>query len=194
MNHKSNWRTASWFTHISITLGAHLILNKQIQRKQIENEEREKSVEFLNNANTYWRFLIGSYHRDSFEVFSDSVYNLSFEVPYGNTNPRFGTSTGWRTARLQFSTYEEALRNSVGKRNPRITGAIENRRQQLKFYPSDGVVLARSQRAFPGITQQNVDIMEHNNHFQERNSSETERVLKALYRGDRYDAYFKLIR
>ncbi len=63
----------------------------------------------------------------------------------------------------------------------------------LKFYPSDGVVLARSQIAFPGIEEGNIDYMPHNNHFQERNSSETERVLKWLYDGRQYDAYFKLI-
>ena len=197
MRKLSNVRTASWFGPLAgkivIVLGAHLVLNRMIQNMEKENEQRAKSVEFLDNANTYWRYLIGSYHRDSFEVFYDSIYNLSFEVPYGNTNPRYGTSTGWRTARLQFSTYEAALRNSVGKRNPRITGAMEYRRQRLKFYPSDGVVLAQSQMAFPGIDpRRNIDYMEHNNHFQERNSSETERVLKLLFNGGQYDEYFIL--
>jgi hypothetical protein len=66
------------------------------------------------------------------------------------------------------------------------------------FFPSDpcpvqneSVVLAKSQKAFPGVKENETDRMEHNNHFEMRNSSETERVLKKLYLGD-YNDFFKL--
>jgi hypothetical protein len=57
---------------------------------------------------------------------------------------------------------------------------------------NDGVVLVKSQKAFPGVKESDTDIMRHNNHFQVRNSSETERVLEHLYNGDKYDDFFKL--
>ena len=60
------------------------------------------------------------------------------------------------------------------------------------FYPNDGVVLVKSQKAFPGVGGR-IDKMEKNNHFQERNSKETLRVLRKLYRGGvegYYDPFF----
>ena len=59
------------------------------------------------------------------------------------------------------------------------------------FFPSDGVVLERSQRAYPGVGNRQ-DKMEGDNHFQERNSPEAERVMKRLFLGgvDGYDSYF----
>jgi len=57
------------------------------------------------------------------------------------------------------------------------------------FYPSDGVVLIKSQKAFPGVKEINTWKMKGNNHFQERNSPQTEEALKKLYAGG-YDDYF----
>lgn len=50
----------------------------------------------------------------------------------------------------------------------------------------------QSQKAFPGVKESDTDFMPHNNHFQVRNSEETERVLKDLFDGVNYDQYFKL--
>ena len=60
------------------------------------------------------------------------------------------------------------------------------------FYPNDGVVLVKSQKAFPGVGGR-IDKMEKNNHFQERNSPQTEEVLEKLYKG-KYDGYFTTLR
>jgi hypothetical protein len=60
------------------------------------------------------------------------------------------------------------------------------------FFPSDGVVLVKSQKAFPGVKESDTDKMEGNNHFQVRNSSETRRVLENLYEEKLYDQFFRL--
>jgi hypothetical protein len=71
-----------------------------------------------------------------------------------------------------------------------------------QFFPSDGVALCKSQVAFPGAPYDNKPIsnekpgesiyeMFGNNHFQERNSTETLRVMKNLYNGF-YDPFFQV--
>ncbi len=60
------------------------------------------------------------------------------------------------------------------------------------FFPSDGVVLEKSQKAYPGVKIDDTDFMPHNNHMQVRNSSETKRVLEDLYDGKGYDRFFML--
>jgi hypothetical protein len=51
--------------------------------------------------------------------------------------------------------------------------------QDSKFFPSDGVVLVKSQLAFPGVGNR-IDKMEGDNHFQMRNFEETRRVMENL--------------
>jgi len=60
------------------------------------------------------------------------------------------------------------------------------------FFPSDGVVLEKSQKAYPGVKISDTYHMKHNNHMQVRNSSETEQCLRRLYDGGWYDGFFKL--
>jgi len=60
------------------------------------------------------------------------------------------------------------------------------------FFPSDGVVLEKSQKAYPGVKIDDTYHMKHNNHMQVRNSSETKRALEDLYDGVLYDTFFKL--
>ena len=61
--------------------------------------------------------------------------------------------------------------------------------KKQSFYPNDGVVLVKSQKAFPGVKETNTWLMKGNNHFQERNSPQTEEALEKLYEGG-YDDYF----
>jgi len=177
INHKRSWRNAT------LWLAAPFV-NGQIVAKRLENEKREKSVEFLNNANTQWRYLIGSYHRDSFETTVKSTYFVTYLF---SASPGFN---GRLTKSHNFSNQADAQAYAA-----KVFGQVHHIKtvtKVLKFYPSDGVVLAHSQKAFPGIKDSDVDIMPHNNHFQERNSLETRRVLNNLYKGRHYDKYFQL--
>ncbi len=190
----SNVRRASWVGPLAgkivVALGTHLILNKQIQNIEKENEQRAKSVEFLNNANTQWRYLIGSYHRDSFETVIDTYHRVTYQITASPGNPWFPGHQFTIEQDFDDLAYAQAFALLVnGQVTPRT-----RIRKVIKFYPSDGVVLARSQQAFPGIEERNIDYMPHNNHFQERNSSETKKVLIRLYEGRKYDSYFKIIR
>jgi hypothetical protein len=161
---------------------------KQIATKTAEINNRKKAVEFLDNANTYWRYIIGSYHKDSFTIDSVTHYELSWEEKYGWLGR-------WYSKSRVFDTYGEAkshynnLRVYSKKRMVIVTKTKAVRVNE--FYPSDGVVLAKSQKAFPGITERLTDLMVDNNHMQERNSTETKRVLESLYDGW-YDDFFKI--
>ena len=184
INHKRSWRSASWLGGPLIAGLAHWKLNNEILNKMAENDHRKARITFLNNANTQWRYLIGSYHRDSFDMVAETYYEVRHVCYDGNGYSLCTTGFGTRAEAEDF-----AARIFGGGQ---ITERVQFKKV-LRFYPSDGVVLARSQQAFPGIEEGNIDYMPHNNHFQERNSSETERVLKALFDGDLYDTYFKLI-
>lgn len=180
INHKRSWRNATLWA------GAPF-LNGQIVRKRVQNEKRQKSIDFLNNANTEWRYLIGSYHRDSFEIITQTSYDVKLVLNFPTVN---GRAQNPITLHFEFNTLSDAQAFAQ-----KVDGTVSTKVQTqkvLKFYPSDGVVLAHSQKAYPGIKEADIDFMLHNNHFQERNSSETRRVMRALYEGVKYDKYFQL--
>lgn len=166
----------------------------QNNAKNNENYHRQKSADFLNNANTQWRYLIGSYHRDSVTYDSSNYMQVSWEEK--RSTGGYGTPQ-WTSSWQRFATYDAAISfRSLLYANPykdikdfTITMNYEDTKHQT-FYPSDGVVLVKSQKAFPGVGNR-TDKMPENNHFQERNSTETERVMKKLYRGD-YDLFFQV--
>lgn len=165
--------------------------DQALSRLKKENKERKKAVLFLENASDEWRYLIGSYHKDSFEF--DTIYHYSVTWEQRGYN-----STTWYTqSRHRFSSHQEALDyyntlhlNPSQKRAPVVSmnpsGAL---RKTLKFFPSDGVVLTKSQKAFPGVDSKNIDKMPGDNHFQERNSPNTLVLFEALYNGD-FDPFF----
>lgn len=164
---------------------AILGISKDIATLEANTRHREKSVTFLNNANTEWRYLIGSYHRDSFTYVKETYLELKWEEKYG-------IGGKWYSQTRYFDTYQEALDHysnvkSYKKRNRIITGLTRVVKKQTLF-PSDGVVLQKSQVAYPGVGNR-TDKMPRNNHFQERNSEETERVMRKLYKGG-YDDFF----
>ncbi len=158
-----------------------------ILRLLTENNYRNEAIAFLNNANTEWRYLIGSHHRDSFVLDTVEKYIVSWSEKYA-----YG---GWIPMNRAFTTYSQAslYSNSIQSNfNRTVTSpVIDSTSTEIKIltiFPSDGVVLAKSQLAYPGVGNR-TDLMEHDNHFQERNSPETERVLLKLFKGD-YDTFF----
>ncbi len=50
----------------------------------------------------------------------------------------------------------------------------------LKFFPTDGVVFVKFQKASPGVNHKNIDKMPGDNHFQMRNSPETKTVIETI--------------
>lgn len=163
------------------------ILNSEIVALKVENERRNDALVFLNNANTEWRYLIGSYHRDSLEPIVEAYFVVNYQV---NIALRHSVYQMQINKSKTFDRLEDA-EDFAEEVNGQVTQKFRVRLVQ-KFYPSDGVVLARSQRAYPGVKEDDVDIMPGDNHFQERNSKQTERVLKTLYEGTQYDKYFKI--
>lgn len=168
-----------------ITLAFHLRA-KNFEAKAKTNDKiiknRMVSVDFLNNANTQWRYLIGSYHIDSFDFKVTKEYKILIDNK--------------QVIKTEDSTFAHKLYDLLLQDpdfNFRSILTITHTPSRVRsFFPSDGVVLAKSQVAFPGVKESDTDIMEKNNHFQVRNSSETKRVLESLYRGDEYDNFFKL--
>lgn len=163
------------------------IWKNQNNELQKNIDHRERAVNFLNNANNQWRYLIGSYHRDSFDIKQRLIYVLKWEE-------KAKRGHGWVSKEARFDNLNSChnhmnnLPNVVHQvRNTNITSFTSNQKV-MRFFPSDGVVLAKSAIAFPGVGNR-IDKMERDNHFQMRNSGETERVLKALYKGD-YDTFF----
>lgn len=175
-------------TNIRATAGISAIWNnKRIKNIEKNIQLRNERIDFLNSANTYWRFLIGSYHRDSAIMTLVPVFTVTYQIQFYSFIDKAYFST-WHTLNFNdLATAEYYARVFNGT----MTSKYELKKSYV-FYPSDGVVLARSQVAFPGIKAQNIDYMPHNNHFQERNSRETERVMKNLYTGFFYDDYFIL--
>jgi hypothetical protein len=156
---------------------------KEIKEKKM----RQDKVDFLNNANTQWRYLIGSYHRDSFDVITVTKYIVSY----------IHAGFPGNIIKHEFSNENDAYNFSQDLLNSNqywnvTTNTTTHTSTSRSFYPSDGVVLVKSQKAFPGVKESDTDIMRHNNHFQVRNSSETERVLLNLYTKENYDQFFRL--
>jgi hypothetical protein len=175
-----------WLTKKQSAIGIFMNNSKYLELVD-EKKHREEAITFLNNANTHWRYLIGSLHRDSFNIVTKEKFILKWDEKYG----RFGR---WYHQERSFYDLNKAVTysNEVDKRvykvrKKRIVTVQETRKVQ-KLFPSDGVVLKKSQLAFPGVGKR-TDKMEGDNHFQERNSPETYRVMKKLYLGD-YDSYF----
>lgn len=174
---------------LSSVANVNLVKNK-INYLNTENKHRQQNVDFLNNANTQWRYLIGSYHRDSFSTQTRTRYQVQWEEKYGflskwYNQTRVFSSTAEREAYITNVTNQvHSVRNI---QNTTLTDTIKVK----SFYPSDGLIPVKNQIAWPGTKQDHMDKMEHNHHFQERNSSETKRVLEKLYQGD-YDEFFQI--
>jgi hypothetical protein len=176
-------------------LGLHNILpvfqklrSAQLSSIKAEILHRQKAINFLNHANTEWRYIIGSHHPDSFDYVKRTFYEVTAKLKRGGHTIDVSTQ--------QFSSLSQAeqfAKNIKQYANYQTTiSKLSKIQKTLSFYPSDGVVLAKSQIAFPGIDPNNIDIMEGDNHFQERNSPNTKRRLETLYDGTKYDNYFKL--
>jgi hypothetical protein len=158
----------------------HYISHNNVKKLELINQSRQETVDFLNNANTEWRYLIGSYHRDSFDVITDNFYEVHYLI-----------------TKITFSNLQNANAFMAHLANEGINSTLQVKVKTIptrSFFPSDGVVLVKSQKAFPGVKDSDTDIMEGNNHFQVRNSSETRRVLLRLYEEERYDQFFRLTR
>ncbi|PCJ65917.1 MAG: hypothetical protein COA58_07500 [Bacteroidetes bacterium] len=177
--------------YMKIPILKKLLSTKKYNELVDEKNHRERAITFLNNANTQWRYLIGSYHRDSFETKTINKYIVKWDEKYG------WFLSKWYHQERSFYNYDDAVSYSktihgqVYQIKNQEIATVQETREVQQFFPSDGVVLVRSQRAFPGVGGR-VDKMEHNNHFQERNSPETEILLLKLYNG-KYDSYFKTI-
>jgi hypothetical protein len=162
-------------------------VGKKRDEKEDELKHRKNAVAFLNNANTQWRYIIGAYHKDSVETKIVDKYTVEWEEKYGWLGK-------WYPRKSVFYSYENArshynmIPHSVYKWKNGSINTTQETKQIQKLFPNDGVVLVRSQRAFPGVGKRQ-DKMEGDNHFQERNSPETKRVMKELYIGG-YDKYF----
>tara|TARA_B110000902_G_scaffold182036_1_gene206189 strand:+ start:1010 stop:2596 length:1587 start_codon:yes stop_codon:yes gene_type:complete len=170
-----------------------LVLNNDIDGAELEKGHREKAILFLDNANTRWRYIIGSYHRDSFSTVTEIKHKVTWQEKYG----RWGK--WYSQERTNFDNWWEAQAhynnvNVYRKRNMQLSTYTETKIIR-KFYPSDGVALCKSQIAFPGALYDHKPIsnekagdsiyeMFGNNHFQERNSTQTEIKLKELYEGE----------
>jgi hypothetical protein len=164
------------------------VLVKQNRELTKQNDDRNAAIQFLNNANTSWRYLIGSYHRDSFHIETRTIWVLTWEE-------KAKRGHGWVSKEARFDNINSChnhmnnLTNHVFRvRNTNIT-TFNSNKKVMKFFPSDGVVLVKSQVAFPGVGNR-TDAMPGDNHFQMRNSGETKRVMEKLYDGD-YDDFFE---
>jgi pimeloyl-ACP methyl ester carboxylesterase len=170
---------------IACVLGIFYNLYK-IDCLHTENDNRKTyGLDFLNNANTQWRFLIGSY---AFETELNTCYKVTGVRP----NPKKGLNYGVITDVFYFNTIEDAqdFSNQYSNQAGWLASVekITSSRKVKKFYPSDGVVTMKSQLAFPGVGNR-TDMMRGNSHFQERNSPETRRMMQNLYKGE-YDFFF----
>lgn len=167
-------------------------LNAEIRAYQLENKHRENAILFLNNANTQWRYLIGSYHRDSFDLTTRTKYKVTWEEKYGIFGKWFPQERKgfdyWWDAQAHYNNVD------VYKKRKMQLSTYTTTKKIMHFYPSDGVALCKSQVAFPGAPYDHKPIsnkkkgesiyeMFGNNHFQERNSPQTKQKLEELYRG-----------
>lgn len=174
----------SWFNRL---IRLRFNTSSQIKDKEKEIEVREQRVDFLNNANTYWRYLIGSYHPDSVEWIESTQYLVRANTSHSRRNEVLLIRTSNESVAQE--VYQNALNS--GDFNSVILTTKEIANKRLMFFPSDGVVLAKSQMAFPGVEEHNISIMPGSNHFQMRNDANTERALHLLYDGS-FGALFRI--
>jgi hypothetical protein len=172
-----------------------------LSRLKTENRHRQDAIDFLNNANTEWRYLIGSYHRDSFTYDSIAKYVLTWQEKHYFLGKWYNQSrTFWSLADVLAE--QKAIPGRVYKSRNVYFQESYLRFKARKFYPSDGVILCKSQVAFPGAPYDHKPIsnekagdsiyeMFGNNHFQERNSPQAKEKLELLYSGF-FDTYFKV--
>lgn len=160
---------------------------QKLKRYTIENEKRHEAIEFLNNANTEWRYLIGSYHRDSITTDTIKEYLIKWEEKYGLMSKWYSQKRVFYEELQAFTYFNQIDKNVYKVKNKTISTNIKIVKQQT-FFPSDGIVLVKSQIAFPGVKDR-IDEMKENNHLQMRNSPETKRVMENLFIGF-YDKYF----
>lgn len=153
-------------------------------------DSRQSTIDFLNNASTSWRYLIGSYHRDSMETKTVTKYIVKWDEKYAWLSK-------WFHQERSFYSYSEAASYSATRhgqvyqiKNNHIA-TVQEYRQVQKLFPSDGLILVRSQIAFPGVGKR-IALMEHDNHFQLRNSPEAKDRFEELYNGD-HDLFFKTV-
>jgi hypothetical protein len=175
-----------------LSAGALATLTVQNNAKNNENYHRQKSADFLNNANTQWRYLIGSYHVDSVTTITETKHMVKWEEKY-KVGSKWSSKEKtnfpeWWDAQAHYNNV-----NVHRKRNMQLSTYTTTHTFQ-KFYPSDGVALCKSQMAFPGAPYDHKPIsnekpgeskyeMFGNNHFQERNSPQTKEKLFKLYDG-----------
>lgn len=178
-SNKRKLKKSSWLKPLD-----HL---KNSKRKK-EIKAREKALQFLYNANTEWRFLIGSYHRDSFETEITKKFIVTWQEKYGWLGKWYAQSRTFFDLQVA-NDFSNSIDHSVYKVKDKKITTQKFTVKRLKFFPSDGVILERSQRAFPGVGTR-TERMRENNHFQERNSPETQSCLESLLSGH-YDSYFK---
>ncbi len=163
--------------------------NKKIRVMEEVHTKRQTTVDFLNNANTQWRYLIGAYHKDSFTTKTNTTFTLTWQEKYGVLGKWYNQSRTFSTS-IEAHNYYSAVQ-VYRKRNDTYNANLITTTTRT-FFPSDGVVLEKSQKAYPGVKISDTDFMPHNNHMQVRNSSQTKRVLEFLYDGGKYDDFFKL--
>lgn len=163
--------------------------DQALARLKKENYERNKAKLFLENANDEWRYLIGSYNDSTFTYDTTSFWMVEWKEQQASNG--YNTNPLWTTNSQRFGTYGAAInyRNLVYA-NPyktikdfTITQEYEYTKHRV-FFPSDGVVLTKSQKAFPGVDISNVREMRGDSHFQERNSPNALTLFEALYNGD----------
>lgn len=142
-------------------------------------EAREKAqlynnaAHWLGTANTAWKRLIGA-RRDSFYL---DGYQCDCLIDLGGTNGYAFQST------IVSNPGDCGDPNAINCRiTPRILHLLVEER-------SDGVVTASSQQAYPGVFRKHR--MARTNHMQQRNSMETKRALKDLFKGS-FGTVFKL--
>lgn len=167
-------------------------------------DKRDSSISFFNNANTQWRFLIGSLHKDSFVSLQQKEYRVTWQEKV-TTKVKYlliFTKTKEETKSKEFTTKDSVLAanflNDLSAQigNRFITGYVFltiKIVKKRKLFLSDGIVLAKSQIAFTDVKLTDILLLKENNHMQMRNSSETKRVLEMLYEGrSALDPFFKI--
>lgn len=174
-----------WF-FLPATIATHIVLIIQNNRLDGENQERNKAVTFLDNANTEWRYLIGSYHIDSFDIVTETKHKVTWREKYSFLSRWYSQERDGFNEKSDAEAYFKNINVYKTDNMQLSTYTVTNK--TLKFFPSDGIILVKSQKAFPGVGDR-TDAMPGDNHFQMRNSPETERVMKLLYDGF-YDPFF----
>jgi pimeloyl-ACP methyl ester carboxylesterase len=156
-----------------------------IKKSRRSIEMRTEAVTFLNNANTQWKHLIGA-----IKMVPKPPTNYFLAVVRTNMvmAPVFSKKFDTRAEADKWVWDITKAFGASAISSTSITLKTSKNEMVLKEFPSDGVVLTNSQKAFPGVKNR-IDKMPGDNHFQERNSANTELMLKNLLKGQ-YDDYF----